>query len=78
MLLAYTAIQGKSKTVQQNALITVRGSTVTIKGSNPDYVLGSGHEGPDPFTMIIGNPGPMGRRYNDAAGAGGSLVINTR
>ncbi len=78
MVLAYTNNQGQSKRVQQNTLITVRGNTVTIQGSNPVYLLGSGSYSPDAYTMTISNAGLMRGQNNDAGGAGGSVVITRR
>jgi len=50
----------------------------TIKGSNPVYLLGSGNDDPDSYTMTISNPGQMRGQNNDAGGAGGSVVITKR
>lgn len=78
MVLAYTNNQGQSKKVQQNTLITVRGNIVTIKGSNPVYLQGSGNYDPDTYTMTIGSSNVMRGQNNDAGGAGGSVVITRR
>ena len=78
MVLSYTTTEGKSKRVQQNTLITVRGNTVTIKGSNPVYLLGSGDYDPDTYTMTISNAGLLKGENKDAGGAGGSVVITRR
>lgn len=78
MVLAYTTTEGKSKRVQQNTLITVRGNTVTIKGSNPVYLLGSGDYDPDTYTMTISNAGLMRGQNNDAGGSRGAVVITRR
>ena len=78
MVLAYTTNEGKSKRVQQNTQITVRGNTVTIKGSNPVYLLGSGNYDPDTYTMTIGSPNVMRGQNNDTGGAGGAVVITRR
>lgn len=78
MVLAFTNNQGQSKRVQQNTLITVRGNTVTIQGSNPVYLQGSGNYSADAYTMSISNSGLMRGQNNDAGGAGGSVVITRR
>jgi hypothetical protein len=78
MVLAYTNNQGQSKKVQQNMLITVRGNTVTIKGSNPVYLQGSGNYDPDNYTMTISSASVLRGQNNDAGGAGGSVVISRR
>ena len=78
MVLAYTNNQGQSKKVQQNTLVTVRGNTVTIKGSNPVFLQGSGNYDPDTYTMTIGSSNVMRGQNNDAGGAGGSVVITRR
>lgn len=78
MVLAFTNNQGQSKRVQQNTLITVRGNTVTIQGSNPVYLQGTGNYSADAFTVSISNAGMLRGQNNDAGGAGGSVVISRR
>ncbi|WP_096669860.1 DUF4189 domain-containing protein [Polaromonas sp. AET17H-212] len=78
MVLAYTNNQGQAKKIQQNMLITVRGNTVTIKGSNPVYLQGSGNYDPDNYTMTISSASVLRGQNNDAGGAGGSVVISRR
>lgn len=78
MVLAYTTNQGQSKKIQQTMLITVRGNTVMLKGSNPVYLQGSGNYDADNYTMTIGSANVMRGSNNDAGGAGGGVVITRR
>lgn len=75
MVLAYTNNQGQAKKVQQDTRITVRGNTVIIQGSNPVYLQGSGNYDPDTYTVNISGANVLRGENNDAAGAGGAVVL---
>jgi hypothetical protein len=78
MVLEFTNNQGISKKVRQDVLISVRGSTVTIQGSNPVYLQGSGNYSPDTYTMTIASNNLLRGNNNDTSGAGGAVVISRR
>jgi len=69
---------GESKRVQQDATITVRGTTVTINGSNPVYLAGNGRYNADNFTVTIGSQNLLRGENIDAKGAGGAVVISRK
>jgi hypothetical protein len=69
---------GESKRVQQDAAITVRGTTVTINGSNPVYLAGNGRYNADTFTVTIGSQNLLRGENADAKGVGGAVVISRK
>jgi hypothetical protein len=78
MVLEFTNNQGVSKKVRQDVEVSVRGNTVTIQGSNPVYLQGSGNYSPDAYTMTIASNNLLRGSNNDSAGAGGGVVISRR
>lgn len=78
MLLGYTNSEGVAKRVRQDATVTVRGNTVTINGSNPVYVLGTGTYNADNYTLAIASSNLMRGRNSDAKGTGGVVVISRK
>lgn len=78
MVLDFTNNQGISKKVRQDVQISVRGNTVTIQGSNPVYLQGSGNYSPDSYTMTIASNNLLRGNNNDSSGAGGGVVISRR
>ncbi|WP_372826796.1 DUF4189 domain-containing protein [Polaromonas sp.] len=78
MVLAYTTNEGKAKRVQQDVQVSVRGDTVTVQGSNPVYLQGSGSYSADAYTVTIASNNLMRGTNNDAGGAGGAVVISRR
>lgn len=78
MVLEFTNNQGQSKKVRQDVQVSVRGNTVTIQGSNPVYLQGSGNYSPDTYTMTIASNNLLRGSNNDASGAGGGVVISRR
>lgn len=69
---------GESKRVQQDAAITVRGTTVTINGSNPVYLAGAGRYNADNYTLTIGSQNLLRGENSDAKGVGGAVVISRK
>jgi hypothetical protein len=78
MVLEFTNNQGQSKKVRQDVQVSVRGNTVTIQGSNPVYLQGSGNYSPDTYTMTIASNNLLRGTNNDTSGAGGGVVISRR
>jgi hypothetical protein len=78
MVLEFTNNQGISKKVRQDVSISVRGNTVTIQGSNPVYLQGSGNYSPDTYTVTIASNNLLRGNNNDTSGAGGAVVISRR
>jgi hypothetical protein len=78
MVLEFTNNQGISKKVRQDVQVSVRGNTVTIQGSNPVYLQGSGNYSPDTYTMTIASNNLLRGSNNDSSGAGGGVVISRR
>jgi hypothetical protein len=69
---------GESKRVQQDAAITVRGDTVTVNGSNPVYLAGTGRYNADNYTLTIGSQNLLRGGNSDAKGVGGAVVISRK
>jgi hypothetical protein len=69
---------GESKRVQQDAAITVRGTTVTINGSNPVYLAGAGRYNADNYTLTIGSQNLLRGENADSKGVGGAVVISRK
>ncbi|MES2687252.1 MAG: DUF4189 domain-containing protein [Pseudomonadota bacterium] len=78
MVLEFTNNQGISKKVRQDVQVTVRGNTVTIQGSNPVYLQGSGNYSPDTYTVTVASNNLLRGSNNDTSGAGGGVVISRR
>lgn len=78
MVLAYRNNEGQSKKVQQTMRITVKGNTVTIAGSNPVYLQGSGNYSPDTYHLNLRGSNQMRGENNDAGGAGGAVVLTRK
>jgi len=78
LVLGYTNSEGVAKRVQQDAMVTVQGNTVTINGSNPVYVLGTGKYNADNYTLTIASPNLMRGNNSDAKGVGGVVVISRK
>jgi hypothetical protein len=78
MVLEFTNNQGISKKVRQDVQVSVRGNTVTIQGSNPVYLQGSGNYSPDTYTVTIASNNLLRGNNNDSSGAGGAVVISRR
>jgi len=77
LVLAYTS-EGESKRVQQDAVITVRGDTVTLNASNPVLLLGQGGYNPDNYALTIAGPNLLRGKNSDSAGTGGAVVISRK
>lgn len=69
---------GESKQVQQDAVITVQGSTVTLNASNPVYLKGNGRYNPDNYTLTIGSNNLLRGENSDSKGAGGAVVVSRK
>lgn len=69
---------GEAKQVQQDAVITVQGNTVTLNASNPVYLKGNGNYSADNFTMTIGSNNLLRGQNADAKGAGGAVVVSRK
>jgi hypothetical protein len=69
---------GESKQVQQDAVITVQGTTVTLHASNPVYLRGKGRYNPDNYTLTIGSNNLLRGENADAKGVGGAVVISRK
>lgn len=78
MVLEYTNAQGISKKVRQDVQVSVRGNTVTVQGSNPVFLQGSGNYSPDAFTLTIASNNLLRGTNTDSDGAGGNVVISRR
>jgi hypothetical protein len=69
---------GESKQVQQDAIITVQGNTVTLNASNPVYLKGNGRYNADNYTLTIGSNNLLRGENSDAKGAGGAVVVSRK
>lgn len=78
LVLAFTNNQGESKRVQQDVTMSVRGDTVTLSGSNPVYLQGTGNYSADNYTMTIGSQNLLRGTNTDAKGTGGRVVISRK
>lgn len=78
LVLGFTNSEGQAKRVQQDAMITVQGDTVTLNGSNPVYLLGTGKYNADNYTLNIGSQNLLRGQNSDAKGAGGAVVISRK
>ena len=78
MVLKFTNNQGISKKVRQDVQVSVRGNSVTIQGSNPVYLQGTGNYSPDTYIMTIASNNLLRGTNNDSSGAGGGVVISRR
>lgn len=77
LVLAYVS-GGESKQVQQDAIITVQGNTVTLNASNPVYLKGNGRYNADNYTLTIGSNNLLRGENADAKGAGGAVVVSRK
>ena len=78
LVLAFVNTEGTAKRVQQDASITVQGNTVTVNGSNPVYLQGTGIYNADNYTLTIASPNLMRGNNSDAKGVGGAVVISRK
>lgn len=78
MVLEFTNNQGIAKKVRQDVLVSVRGNSVVIQGSNPVYLQGTGNYSPDTYTLTIASNNLLRGTNNDSSGAGGGVVISRR
>lgn len=78
LVLGYTNTEGVAKRVQQDAMVTVQGNTVTVNGSNPVYLLGTGKYNADNYTLTIASSNLMRGNNTDAKGVGGAVVISRK
>ncbi len=69
---------GESKQVQQDTVITVQGTTVTVNASNPVYLRGKGSYNADNYTLTIGSNNLLRGQNSDTKGAGGAVVISRK
>jgi len=72
--LSYTS-NGVTKQIQEDALITVQGETISINASNPVYVSGSGNYNADNYSLNKISNNVLKGVNNDNAGAGGIIVL---
>lgn len=77
LVLAFVS-SGESKRVQQDAAITVRGTTVIVNASNPVYLAGAGRYNADNYTLTIGSQNLLRGENSDAKGVGGAVVISRK
>ena len=78
LVLAFVNTEGTAKRVQQDASITVQGNTVTVNGSNPVYLQGTGIYNADNYTLTIGSNNLLRGNNSDAKGVGGAVVISRK
>lgn len=78
LVLAFVSSSGESKRVQQDATITVQGDSVTVNGSNPVYLLGSGIYNADNYTLAIASSNLMRGKNSDTKGVGGAVVLSRK
>ena len=74
LVLTYT-FNGEAKRIQEDALITVQAETITINGSNPVFLVGTGSYNPDNYTTTIVSNNVLKGVNKDNAGAGGIIVL---
>lgn len=78
LVLAFVNSEGQAKRVQQDATITVQGNTVTVNGSNPVYLQGTGVYNADNYTLTISSSNLLRGNNSDAKGVGGAVVISRK
>ena len=69
---------GQSKRVQQQALLTVQGSSVTVEGSDPVYLMGEGTYNADSYSLTVGSTNLMRGTNTDTRGKTGVVVISRK
>ena len=74
LVLSYTS-NGVTKQIQEDTLITVQGETITINGSNPVYLSGTGSYNADNYTLNKVSNNVLKGVNKDSAGAGGIIVL---
>ncbi len=78
LVLGYTSSDGEAKRVQQDAIITVQGDSVTVNGSNPVYLQGTGKYNADNYYLSVNSANLLRGKNTDAKGVGGAVVISRK
>ncbi|CAN7358843.1 DUF4189 domain-containing protein [Polaromonas sp. LjRoot131] len=78
LVLGFTNTEGESKRVQQDAIITVQGDSVTVNASNPVYLLGTGKYNADNYFLTVSSANLLRGKNSDTKGVGGAVVISRK